>query len=109
MSNRIITVSVNDIIIDPEGQSRMITEACRRETAMTVTGTCQVGDNILFILEEANPREDLEYVIAPLGTYNIDEIITEIGTRYFSGFSLIGSFDIKSDKWAIFKLRSKES
>ena len=108
MSNRIIIISVNDIIVDPEGQSLMITDACKREISMDVAGVCQIGDNIIVVLEESPGKNNFEYVIAPFASCNIDEIITEIRSRYFSGFSLVGSFDIKLEKWALFKRQDGE-
>lgn len=105
MKNRIIKISINDIIVDPEAQSKMLSAACLREIPMEATGVCQVGDNILVTLEQCSEEKNVEYVIAPFSSYNIDEITTEISTRFFSGFSLIGGFDVKMEKWALFKLK----
>ena len=104
MKNRIIRISINDIIVAPEKQSTMITAACNREIPMAPTGICQVGDNILVALEECEPVPEIEYILSPFQSINIDDIATEISTRFFSGFSLIGGFDVKLDKWALFKL-----
>ena len=101
--NKILQISIDDIIINPAEQSEMITESCSRSTsAMKVTGLCQVGDRLLLALEPDEDGEPLKYVVAPFNSENIDEIIAEISTRYFSGFSLIGGFEVKSEKWALF-------
>ena len=103
MKNKIITLNINDIIINPEEQSSMITTACNREIPMVVTGICQLENNLLLSLEELHNHADAAYILAPFNSVNIDEVSTEIGTRFFSGFSHIGSFDVKLDKWALFK------
>ena len=101
--NKILQISIDDIIIDPAGQSEMITESCSRETSsMIVTGLCQVGDKLLLALEQNETEEGLKYILAPFNSENIDEIIAEISSRYFSGFSLIGGFEVKSEKWALY-------
>lgn len=101
MKNRILKICVDDIIIDPEGNSDMINSACSRKIPMQVTGVCQVIDNILVVLEECEVVND--YVLAPFESVNIDEISTEIATRFSFGFSLIGAFDLKDRKWALLK------
>ena len=101
--NKILQICIDDIIIDPAAQSEMITDSCSRATsAMKVTGVCQVGDNILLAMEPDEDGEPLKYILAPFNSENIDEIVAEISTRYFSGFSLIGGFEVKAEKWALF-------
>ena len=101
--NKILQISIDDIIVDPAGQSEMITTSCSRPTsAMRVTGLCQVGDKLLLALEHDETGETLNYVVAPFNAENIDEIVAEISTRYYSGFSLIGGFEVKTENWALF-------
>jgi hypothetical protein len=105
MNNRIIKISIDDLIIDPQGLSEMVTKACHRDELMRVSGLCQVRENILLALEKPTGGVDSEYVFSPFKSVNIDEIATEISTRFSSGFSLIGGFDVKLDKWALFELK----
>jgi hypothetical protein len=106
--NKILKLNTDNIIIDPAGQSEMITDACDHNTKMNVTGVCQSGDYILIVMELEEKFQNLDYVLAPFDSVNIDEIATEISTRYFSGFSCIGSFDVKAKKWGLFaKKKSK--
>lgn len=72
---------------------------------MLPTGVCQVGENLLVTLEECADNENFEYVLAPFESCNIDEVSTEISTRFFSGFTHLGGFDVKTEKWALFKLK----
>jgi len=101
--NKILKISINDIIIDPARESEMISKACTRKIHMRPTGLCQSGETLLVILEENTQSEDYTYVLAPLSSTNIDEIIGEISARYFAGFSMLGAFDVKSEKWALFE------
>ena len=104
--NKISKLTTDEIIIDPAGQSEMITSACNHNTKMYVTGLCQSGDYILIALEEWNDINNLSYILAPFDSLNVDDIITEISKRYFAGFSLIGGFELKSDKWALFATKN---
>lgn len=106
--NKILKLNTDNIIIDPAGQSNMITAACNHETKMNVTGVCQSGDYILVVLEEEDELQNLEYVLAPFDSINIDDIATEISSRYFSGFSFIGSFELKAEKWGLFAQKQSE-
>lgn len=106
--NKIIKLNTDNIIIDPAGQSEMITNACNHNTKMNVTGICQSGDYLLVTLEEGEVFQDLEYVLAPFDSVNVDEIGTEISARYFAGFSFQGGFDVKADKWGLFAQKQSE-
>ena len=107
--NKILKISIDSIIINPAEQSDMITDACNHKTKMNATGLCQVGDNILITLEPEEEEREMVYVLSPFSSNNIDEIISEISSRYFAGFSLVGGFDLKSEKWALFARRADEN
>ena len=100
--NKILQISIDDIIINPSEQSDMITRACRHSGGMVVTGLVQVGERILITMEPNKTENEYSYILAPFNSENIDDITAEISTRYFSGFSLLGGFELKSSKWALF-------
>ena len=103
--NKIIKIGVDDIIINPAAQSEMLTKAANeRNPKMRVTGLCEINDDILVALEERHESdgESVEYVFAPFRSVNEDEVVAEISERYFSHFSLLGGFDVKKVKWALF-------
>lgn len=105
MKNKIIKINVDDIAINPEDQSNMITMACDRDIKMQVSGICQVNDNILISLEACDISS--VYQLAPFDSINIYDIATEIHTRFSFGFSMIGGFDLKNRKWALLKKMSE--
>lgn len=101
--NRIIKVAVDDIILDPAAQSEMLTiAAADRNPKMRVTGLCEINDTVLVVLEECDDDVALDYVFAPFKSLNEDEVVTEISQRYFASFTLLGGFDVKKNKWALF-------
>ncbi|MCK5845110.1 MAG: hypothetical protein KAG97_10405 [Victivallales bacterium] len=108
--NRIIKIAVDDIIINPAAQSEMLTKAAeKRNPIMRVTGLCEINDAILVALEELEPdTAGIEYVFAPFESVNEDEVIAEISERYFSSFTLLGGFDVKKTKWALFAKKTAE-
>ena len=101
--NKIIKINIDDIIIDPAAESKMISDACMRQIHRHVTGICQCGETLLIICEKDEKKQQHKYVIAPFDSINIDEITAEISTRYFAGFTMLGAFDIKNTKWALFE------
>ncbi|MBN1864084.1 MAG: hypothetical protein JW808_04220 [Victivallales bacterium] len=109
MKNRLLKISINDLIVDPNAQAEMLTVACGRQVPMAVKGACQVGDSLLLHLEECPGPAGMAYVFAPLCSLNTEEIITEIGTRFFAGFSLIAGIDVNNEKWALYCHAEKEN
>lgn len=105
MKNKIIKINVDDILINSDDNSEMITKACARDIKMQVIGICQVNDYILISLEECDISS--VYQLAPFDSINVDEIAAEISTRFSFGFSMIGGFDIKHRKWALLKKMSE--
>ena len=104
--NKILKINTNDIIIDPARESEMITKACNRTIKMRLTGICQCGETLIAAMEEDESAPAMIYVLAPLNAENVDDITAEISSRYYAGFSTIGGFDLKSEKWALFAKKS---
>ena len=105
--NKILKININDIIIDPARESEMITKACNRTIKMRLTGICQCGETLIIAMEEDEASPSMAYILAPLNAVNIDDITSEISSRYFAGFSTIGGFNLKSEKWALFAKQSE--
>ena len=101
--HKIIRINTSDIAIDPVAQSEVVTKACARSPGWFATGLCQVGDSVLVSLEAASDSGAEEYLFAPFDSENIDEILTVIGVRYSSGFSLVGGFEVRAAHWALFR------
>jgi hypothetical protein len=104
MRNKILKININNLIVNTAGEAEMITKACQREIPMQVSGLCQIGENLLVIFEECDSIPDVNYVFARFESENVDEITAEISARFYSGFSMLGGFDIKREKWALFQL-----
>ena len=101
--NRVLKIFANDVIVDHKGVSAMINSACSHERAMKVTGCCRQNDIIMVMLEEiAAPVQAIQYVIAPLPEGGADEIIGEISSRYFAGFTTFGAFEAGNKLWGLF-------
>ena len=111
LKHRILKINVCDIVLDPAAQSEVVTNACRRKSGMFVSGLCCVGDELILLLESLGEMSGLlgdEYVFAPFDSENVDDVVAEIGVRYFADFSLVGGFDIKRAHWALFRRAARE-
>lgn len=106
--NKIIKIHTNEIIIRQEEMSKLLNKACsRKKTPMKITGCCKSGEVLMICLEENNSAERFEYVFAQFPSSDTDDIIGEISSRYFAGFSTISSFDIQDLTYGLFA-KSKE-
>ncbi len=103
---KIIEFNINEILIAEEACSELITRACSRSpvTPRHVTGLCSSKDKVFVILEEFTEKNYLpEYRFAPLGDSMDEKVISsEISSRYYAGFTTIGSFMAGSKLWALF-------
>jgi hypothetical protein len=101
--NRILKIHTDDILVSSSETSSVVNLACSREQhPMKVVGMVACGDVLIFTLEETETLMDLEYVISKFPVNGEDDIIAEIDSRFFAGFSTISGFDLKGEKWALF-------
>ncbi|OGV33531.1 MAG: hypothetical protein A2020_10560 [Lentisphaerae bacterium GWF2_45_14] len=101
--NRVLKIYENDIIADSRSTSDVINSACSHARGMKVTGCCRHNDVILIVLEESQAAVDkLTYVIAPLPEGGPDEVIGEMASRYFAGFTTFGGFEAGGKFWGLF-------
>jgi len=108
--NRIVKMNLFDIPHDCVNASDILTKACKRKIPMRVKGCHISTDKIFFVLEELDAPENFEYVLTRFVKENEDEIIAEINTRYFAGFSFICGFRIADSTWALYELvKSKDN
>ncbi len=105
---KVIKFSVNDILFDSAAVSDAVGKACSRKPPAKVAGICQIGDTLMFSIEETNAPAGLDYVIAPFPAVNEDEAAGEIKSRYYAGFSTIGVFTIAEKRWALFSKTKKK-
>jgi len=105
--HKIVKVDIRDVVVDPAGQSEMISAACRRGAGATATGLCQVGDEVFVSLEmfdeDDGAESSVEYAFSPFRSENADEVVAEMKTRFFSGFSLVGGFYVGRAPWGLFR------
>lgn len=100
--NKILKLSIDEIILAGEKASEAVNAACSRHINMEVTGCCIKNNIVLITMEEREKPCRYTYVIAPFPTENEDGIIAEINSRYCAGFSTIGAFPVKDRTWGLF-------
>jgi hypothetical protein len=109
MKPKIVTIEQDDIIIDHLRQAHLLLDACiKRSVPMTVTGMLQNADKLYFMLTETNITSALKYkyVFAPFPPKQHDEILAELGSRFFYGFSIIGTFYLTAENWVLYRYDS---
>jgi len=102
---KIIEFNINEILLAEKACSDLIRRACLRTlvTPLHVTGMCSSIDKVFVILEQCNENITLpQYRFAPLSSLDEKEIGPEISSRYYAGFTTIGSFLVDDKLWALF-------
>ena len=89
---KIVTFSVQDIIVTPEQVAESLTRAClKRRGRYRVTGLAQLGDQVYFVLVSTGRGFPAErYVLATVGNTSTDGFPDALFQRWTSGFNLIG-------------------
>lgn len=101
--NRIVKINLADILVDAKRVSEIINEACRHRQPAKVVGCCRTAKNLLVFLEPVETVGEEIYHVAPFPSRNESEVVAEVSSRYFAGFSTIGGFDVDDDgKWGLF-------
>lgn len=104
--NKIIKVQIADIVLDYRQASDFVNEACWRGGKYChVVGLCEYNDSLILSLEEIPDK--IEHVFSEIPSKSEEDLIAEIRSRYFSGFSLIGDFDCNGKKWGLFSKKAK--
>ena len=100
--NRILKLHVNDLLVNASDANQMVNDACRHHRPMKVVGGALYEDQLLVMLEEVESQLDWDYVFAQIPFQSVDDVIAEIGSRYFAGFTMFGGFMIKDRYWGLF-------
>jgi hypothetical protein len=106
---KIVKFSVDDILFDRKSVSDAVGKACSRTVPAKVAGICQIDETIILSIEETPAKENMTYTFAPFPAVNEDEIAGEIKSRYYAGFSMIGTFNIADKKWALFSSNGRKN
>lgn len=102
---KIIEFNINEIILAEKACSDLIRRACLRTpgTPHHVTGICSNIDKVFVLLEQSSENITLpEYRFALLSSLDEKDIGPEISSRYYAGFTTIGSFVVDDKLWALF-------
>ncbi|MDD2478940.1 MAG: hypothetical protein PHS31_03515 [Victivallaceae bacterium] len=102
---KIIPISINDIIANEESCSEMLNHACLRGESWRVTGGGAVDRTfwvILENLEDDNSKPAVTYRFARLCRPNDDEITATAKARWAAGFAILAVFEASNDVWALF-------
>ena len=109
---KIIEFNINEIILAEKACSDLIKRACLRTLVMPlhVTGMCSSIDKVFVILEQCNENINFpEYRFAPLSSLDEKDIGPEISSRYYAGFTTIGSFVVDDKLWALFATSNEQN
>ena len=93
---KIVRIEAEDILFDPDEESRMLTNACFRNGVIRrVTGVCDSGDGTIILpleLADGESAVPMGYRFAPLPDFSFEGVSAELQIRHTHGLSLIGTF-----------------
>jgi len=100
---KIVEILIDDILNDAAGCSEIIHGACRRNPGLHVTGL-SANETMVFISLEDTPSTSgmMQYRFAELSELDKDLIASEMKSRYYAGFTTVGSFISGKNVWALF-------
>ena len=101
---KIVRISFDDILFDPEQVGDLLTGCQQRHRKMCFAGACASDDVLIVLFEEVQFRSESKIVLAPFRSADPDEISAEIQERYEHGYTLRSSFSMKSRTWAIYEV-----
>jgi hypothetical protein len=89
---KIITFSVQDIVVSPEQVAEALTHAClKRRGRYRVSGLAQLGDQVYFVLVSAGRGFARErYILATVEDISTDGFPEALLHRWSNGCNLIG-------------------
>lgn len=101
---KIIEILIDDILNDAAACSDLINGAVRRNPALRATGVCSDETRIFVSLEDTvtPPPEMMQYRLAELSELDRDLIASGLKSRYYAGFTTMGSFIAGNTVWALF-------
>ena len=111
---KIVRVEAEEILFDPDVQSRMLASACSRNGVIRkVAGICDSGDGTIVLaleLVDNNDKIPVGYRCAPLPDASFEGVAAELQIRHSHGLSLIGTFRL-DDKtlWGLYARYSQKA
>ncbi len=103
MSYRLITYTVDEIILNYEDISRAINEACDRPSGhYRITGVCQSNEHVCFPCEQVEGKQPVTYILAPISGETTDELAADLHTRWRSGFTTLGIIQLPNSQLGLF-------
>ena len=104
---KIVRIEVEEILFDPDEESKMLTNACfRNGISRRITGVCDSGDGTIVLPMETVGTGDsvpARYRFAPLPDSSFEGVAAELQIRHTHGFSLLGTFRIDDQTlWGLY-------
>lgn len=105
MSQRIVTFSVDDIAVDPDGVMASLNDACcHRHDHYRIHGMCQVATEVFYVLLPLAAHEKARtYVMVPVDDISYDGFVSLLNERWSGGFDIIGTIQVYDTTYALFE------
>ena len=108
---KLVTLSENDIVTDPEGAAHALSLALKRAGGMRFVSFCPIGRDFIGVFESAaesdsddeNDIESEAFVFSPMRDSSFDGVVAELNSRYDSGYSTLAAFFIHDTLWGLFR------
>ena len=111
---KIVRIEAEEILFDPDVQSKMLANACCRNGIIRkVAGICDSGDGTIVLsldLADEGDKIPVGYRFAPLPDSSFEGVAAELQIRHSHGLSLIGTFRV-DDKiiWGLYARYSQKA
>ncbi len=106
--NKILKINLKDVLYDYRQASELVNKACNRQIPMEVKGGFVSGNDIILFLEQVMDAEKdsySNYIFSIFEGIAEEEILAEVSSRYYAGFTGIICFEIENRFWGLFGKR----
>lgn len=105
---RILHLSIQTIVQDPESAGLRLLHALSARRRMRLSGICDIGETLTAVLEEdPSAQIPVRCVFSPFTDSSEDSVAADVVARYQAGFSTAGSFRAPDGTlWGLFLLPS---
>jgi hypothetical protein len=109
MSTKSLLFTIADITVSPRDVQESLNHACLRgPTYYSLAAVCQVGERVLFLLDETRLDRPIRYRLVPMAGETMDEVRGEVESHYQGQMLMRGIIQLEDSYAAVYQTSIEE-